>query len=170
MPHRAAPIRPGDLRPPSSDAVEIRLFARWASRVEGPAPGWAISAPIGPGVFPMERRSRYETRVYADLCPFSSVDTTNPTDKLRKDKKGLKTKGFHARRMISSWSRDSGAASVGDDSACSNRSALSQRSGSSCGPGPMEERESRPWRGLKGISARFRRCEIDFRVPVRIGG
>jgi len=51
-------------------------------------------APFWPDVFPMERRSRYETRVYVDLCPFSVVDTARSTDTLRKGKKGLKTNEF----------------------------------------------------------------------------
>lgn len=42
----------------------------------------------------MERRSRYETRVYANLCPSCSVDTAFSADTLRNDKKDLKTNGF----------------------------------------------------------------------------
>lgn len=62
--------------------------------------GWhgarAPGAPFGPRLFPMERRSRYGTRVYAHLCPFSSVDTFTSADRLRKGKKGLKTNEFRA--------------------------------------------------------------------------
>lgn len=52
------------------------------------------TAPFGPEVFPMERRSRYETRVYANLCPSRSVDTAFSADTLRNDEKDLKTNGF----------------------------------------------------------------------------
>lgn len=56
----------------------------------------APGAPFGPELFPTERRSRYETRVYANLCPISSVDTSTSADKLRKGKKGLETNEFRA--------------------------------------------------------------------------
>lgn len=75
----------------------------------------ATTAPIGPEVFPMERRSRYETRVYADLCPFCSVDTLPSTDTLQKDKKDLKTNGFGGfspgsmGRRESGWGRGQGS-------------------------------------------------------------
>jgi hypothetical protein len=56
----------------------------------------APGAPFGPRLFPSERRSRYGTRVYANLCPLSSVDTSTSADKLEKGKKGLKTNEFRA--------------------------------------------------------------------------
>ncbi len=48
----------------------------------------------GPMCSQWNGEARYETRVYADLCPFSSVDMATSADKLRKGKKGLETEGF----------------------------------------------------------------------------
>ena len=78
------------------------LFASGDTRV--------VAAPFGPDVFPTERRSRYETRVYANLCPFSAVDTMVSADKLQKVEKGFKTKGFHDSRAwnIALWTRSKG--------------------------------------------------------------
>lgn len=110
---RARPARAGDCgRPVRCRAAKSRGIA--TARNQGNRSGYPLeagpgveratpgatrgrasrAAPFGPPLFASERRSRYETRVYADLCPFSSVDTPPSADKLRTGKKGLKNEEF----------------------------------------------------------------------------
>ncbi len=83
-------------KPAKRIGVPTRMNARGPLRRELLArdDAGACVAPFGPDVFPMERRSRYETGVYAGLCPFSLVDMVSTADRLRKVEKGLKTEGF----------------------------------------------------------------------------
>lgn len=122
-------------------------------------------APIGPDVFPSERRSRYETRVYANLCPFSSVDTSPSTDKLRIGKKGLKTKEFRA-----SWA-DSGRLGA----SCSGSGGRTKQFPAWCDEGKAQEKareeaQEKDWPGRGRSLTRRAQAQDAWQAPGRLCG
>lgn len=118
---------------------QSRRRAGWqAARGGSPAPsgrsctavGRSVGgAPFGPEVFPMERRSLYETRVYANLCPFLSVDSAASADTLRRDKKDFETNEFRDSGARLSGSRSTGADPAGGEAAFAGPSAGGQATG-----------------------------------------